>query len=425
MVHEPRHISIGGGGSGTEGDGGKSGICARIFGGSRKRGGGSRGETLEEGKKPPNAEDAPPGFVRATCGHCGVLLQAPAGVPMVKCGACGGVCEVSVTYNEDTSRTHDGYLNPQCCLSRVTYCCPKKSFFYFAFLLTTYIIGAGFFFIAPITLPDFHTPLGLLLWCFSLYLSVTVAYNYYMGANADPGAPATLDEHGGSLSFAAGGVDMCSSCKAPKPPRTHHCSTCKRCVVGMDHHCVFLNNCVGDGNIAYFMRFLCWVTVSCAFVCACCTTACSSEMSRNDVYVKQVVHYAFYRGGKLGAYAYIPQFFAMHNIILFISAFAESCGGGTIALLITSGLTCLCVFSLLLFHVLLAWYGKTQLQYSFNIDPGNSKKGFAGIRDVLGERFVVPGAGFLDRNWWWIAALGPLPVCRNGRGRTRPQGKSF
>eukprot|EP00282_Hemiselmis_andersenii_P045429 CAMPEP_0172077214 /NCGR_PEP_ID=MMETSP1043-20130122/16934_1 /TAXON_ID=464988 /ORGANISM="Hemiselmis andersenii, Strain CCMP441" /LENGTH=418 /DNA_ID=CAMNT_0012738143 /DNA_START=92 /DNA_END=1348 /DNA_ORIENTATION=- len=417
---------MGGGGSGgTESDEGGRGIFLRWFrggGSSTSRWRGKSGAGVEEGTRPPNPEDAPPGFVRASCGHCGVLLQAPTGVPVVQCGACGGVNKILITYYEDSTRTHDGYLNPGCCLSRLTSCFPEKSFFYFALLLTVYIIGTGFVFVAPLALPSISTPKGLFLWGFAVYLSVTVAYNYYMGANTDPGAPPSAGEVG-ETKGSDGQESMCEKCQAPKPPRTHHCSACGRCVVGMDHHCVFLNNCVGDRNIAYFMRFLLWVAFACAFVFANSVTVAKAEMARKDVRLDHVVNFAFRKAGTVGAFGYIPQMFVMHNIIVFVQSFAESCGPGIVGLLVATLLTAVCVSCLLVFHLALAWFGKTQLQYSFLMDPGDSKKRWAGIRGAFGEHFVAHGAGFLDRNWWWISALGPFPASRL-RAVARPPGKA-
>lgn len=57
----------------------------------------------------------------------------------------------------------------------------------------------------------------------------------------------------------------CDKCNGYKPARTHHCSICKRCVLRMDHHCPWVANCVGYNNVAYFGRFLGYVTVLCLY----------------------------------------------------------------------------------------------------------------------------------------------------------------
>ena len=68
---------------------------------------------------------------------------------------------------------------------------------------------------------------------------------------------------GGSAAAASAAWDWsrceryCRTCRVWRPPRAAHCPECGWCVERFDHHCGALGNCVGRGNHAWFVAFLC------------------------------------------------------------------------------------------------------------------------------------------------------------------------
>lgn len=64
----------------------------------------------------------------------------------------------------------------------------------------------------------------------------------------------------------SGGIRYCEKCNLIKPDRCHHCSLCRICILRMDHHCPWVNNCVSFTNHKFFVLFLGYTFLLCAFV---------------------------------------------------------------------------------------------------------------------------------------------------------------
>jgi hypothetical protein len=91
----------------------------------------------------------------------------------------------------------------------------------------------------------------------------------------------------------------------------------------MDHHCVFLNNCVGQDNAPYFMRFLVWVATACAYVCIFSSILALNRMDERGVSLMELIKHSLHRGGSTGAYGYIPQVFVINNAVHSFVTFSE------------------------------------------------------------------------------------------------------
>jgi palmitoyltransferase len=122
------------------------------------------------------------------------------------------------------------------------------------FMIASWLIGSIFFNYASCSL----TPPGSPPYC------------------ADPGSllgQRTVVENNREVTYiqtryeVSPGVEykFCKTCRAIKPPRSHHCSVAGKCVFHMDHYCPWMNNCVGYFNYRYFYMFLLYLVIGCAY----------------------------------------------------------------------------------------------------------------------------------------------------------------
>ena len=61
----------------------------------------------------------------------------------------------------------------------------------------------------------------------------------------------------------------CDKCQDFKVQRSHHCNTCGSCALRMDHHCPWINNCIGIGNVRFFIQLLLHVSLGSTFTLYC------------------------------------------------------------------------------------------------------------------------------------------------------------
>jgi len=115
---------------------------------------------------------------------------------------------------------------------------------------------------------------GVLNTVISAFVAFNIGFNYFMCIFTPPGYSPDVkginsDQHPVDEPAPRRGQGFskyCKSCRKPKPPRSHHCHVCKRCVLRMDHHCPWVCNCVGWGNHKYFVLFLFYLWLGCAYV---------------------------------------------------------------------------------------------------------------------------------------------------------------
>ena len=173
------------------------------------------------------------------CCFCLTKLQAPwVGKGIVKCGNCSELLQIK-RESKVSLGAHEQHS--QCICDKIFWWCPAAASFYFAISLTSYIIGTGFIYVAPMLFPSPYTTAGAFFWMLSVYITCNTVANFYWGASIHPGRPpaseactsmgAARNERSEGRSAAT--PEWCDKCSAAKPPGTHHCRRCKRCIYGM------------------------------------------------------------------------------------------------------------------------------------------------------------------------------------------------
>lgn len=122
--------------------------------------------------------------------------------------------------------------------------------------------------IYPFVLPAGFEPMFFIHWLLCISLLGNTLFSYFQTLLSDPGSVESVSL--GSVEIVGAGSlskhTFCFSCKAAKPPSSHHCRICERCVHRMDHHCPFVANCIGVRNRRSFILFLFWVSLSAVYL---------------------------------------------------------------------------------------------------------------------------------------------------------------
>ncbi|KAJ1941238.1 palmitoyltransferase swf1, partial [Linderina macrospora] len=116
-------------------------------------------------------------------------------------------------------------------------------------------------------IPNRH--LGAYHWVMIVPVICASMYSYAMACISDPGIVTKANVAVACRRFPYDNLLFfrreCRTCRMPKPARSKHCSVCGHCVEMADHHCVWINNCVGLGNLCWFVGFLVSFSVVCVY----------------------------------------------------------------------------------------------------------------------------------------------------------------
>lgn len=210
-----------------------------------------------------------------------------------------------------TSNSHYGYLRlcQRCCLLSFEWCMLALG----PILIVTVILLAScesywtLVYILPLFAPNGWRWWLHATWVF--FLAVNGLFNYFMCVSTDPGTSGSklylrlvveaceggqvsvldLDEYCDKNGFKMPALKVprrapnnrrrpsswldrgpyewgfCKQTQAPKAPRSHYDHVTNKLVLNMDHYCPWMFNVVGYANYRYFVLFLFWVTVACAY----------------------------------------------------------------------------------------------------------------------------------------------------------------
>lgn len=175
---------------------------------------------------------------------------------------------------------------------------------------------------------------------------------------------------------------QCLDCKHLIPPRAHHCSLCKGCILKRDHHCFFTGSCIGFYNQRFFICFLFYVMLGCAYGFYLTFKYVQSEYS------------TMYEG--LRWYGYLYHFFLPVTIGEWVSGYLDSHETYYILLgylTFASGLGATIAFNI---EMYLICRGMT----AYEMNSGSLLKGKSRISDNLKGVFG---------NYWFLNFLFPLP----------------
>ncbi|KAJ1938028.1 palmitoyltransferase swf1, partial [Linderina pennispora] len=139
------------------------------------------------------------------------------------------------------------------------------------FLIITvalYLGGLGVFVSQATT----HIPnryLGAYHWVAIVPVISASMFSYAMACMSDPGIVTKANVGAACRRFPYDNLLFfrkdCRTCRMAKPARSKHCSVCGCCVEMADHHCVWINNCVGLGNVRWFVLFLVSFSTVCVY----------------------------------------------------------------------------------------------------------------------------------------------------------------